>query len=41
VGVVEVAGVVADDVAQLEVDVADAYYCYQAPVAEQTAEVEK
>jgi hypothetical protein len=42
VGVVdEAAGVVADVVAQFEVDVADEYYCYQAPVAEQTAEVEK
>jgi hypothetical protein len=39
--VAEVAGVVADDVAQFEIDVADEYYCYQAPVAEQTAEVEK
>ena len=37
----EVAEVVAADVAQFEVDVADEYYCYQAPVAEQTAEVEK
>ena len=36
----EVAGVVADDVAQFEVEVADEY-CYQAPVAEQTAEAEK
>ena len=42
VGVVDdVAGVVADDVAQFEVDFADEYYCYQAPVAERTAEVEK
>ena len=41
-GVVDdVAGVVADDVAQFGVDVADEYCCYQAPVAEQTAEVEK
>ena len=42
VGVVdEVAGVVADDVVQFEVDVADEHYCYQALAAEQTAEVEK
>lgn len=41
VGVVdEVAGVV-DEVVQFEIDVADEYYCYQAPAAEQTAEVEK
>jgi hypothetical protein len=37
----DVAEVVADDVAQFEVDVADEHYCYQAPVVEQTAEVEK
>ena len=37
----DVAGVVADDVAQFEVDAVDEYYCYQVPVAEQTAEVEK
>ena len=41
-GVVDdVAGVVADDVVQVGVDVADEYYCYQAPVVERTAEVEK
>ena len=38
--IVEDVGVV-DEVVQFEIDVADEYYCYQAPAAEQTAEVEK
>ena len=37
----EVAGVVADDVVQFEAVADEYYYCYQAPVAEQTAEVER
>ena len=42
-GVVDEAVGVVAVVAQFEVDVVDEYYCYcyRAPVAEQTAEVEK
>jgi hypothetical protein len=36
-----VAGVVVDDVARFEVEVADECYCYLVPVAGQTAEVER